>query len=267
MAVLTAFAACDGFTSGQDAAGGAAGAQVNTGGAGKGAGGKGNVIGGEHTGASAGMSAGGRSAAVAGAAGVNSGAGGASGEHGAGEGGIASSGAGSAGQGGTGRAEGGAAQAEGAGGASNGGSGGACEAAIAPGTTYRVTVLNETADSDRCHVILVTPISPFEVTAGEPQPPDCSIVPAKAPPPQTSVAISTCFPSRSGILGVVCNMTYPSKCTGSVSFSFVASEATDFNAKVIEGLTYEVADHAPSCLPDIANCVDRYRVQLERVAG
>ena len=67
------------------------------------------------------------------------------------------------------------------------------------------------------------------------------------------------------LLGVSCQITYPSSCPGLMRLYFFADGPVDWTANVITGLHYRVADQAISCLPDIANCVDEYSVRLDRV--
>ncbi|MFZ5892920.1 MAG: hypothetical protein ACOY0T_17805 [Myxococcota bacterium] len=145
-----------------------------------------------------------------------------------------------------------------------------CKPAIESGTTFKVTVMSETANSDKCHIIDIPQISPFKVQAAKTEPtyqhPDCSVTPMAAPPAQMDVIIKDCIPGTSDMLSLYCNIQYPATCDGSMSFWFAGEKdkPVDWKAPVIENVFFRVKDDAPSCLPDIANCFDEYLVKLER---
>ncbi|HET9934684.1 MAG TPA: hypothetical protein VFQ35_28460 [Polyangiaceae bacterium] len=145
-----------------------------------------------------------------------------------------------------------------------------CDPEIKSGTKFKVTVIKETDKSDKCHVIKVSEFSPFMVSAAQTQPtvehPDCSVIPAADPPPQDDVFIEGCTPGKADMLSIFCEIRYPSKCDGSMTFSFVGEKdkVVDWTAPVIENVYFHIEDKAVSCLPDIANCFDEYQVKLER---
>ena len=145
-----------------------------------------------------------------------------------------------------------------------------CHPEIASDSKFKVTVMSETDRSDKCHVINVSEISPFVIEAAKTEPtaehPDCSVTPAAAPPTQDDVIIKSCIPGTSDMLSLYCNIQYPATCDGNMAFSFAGDKdkPVDWTAPVIENVYFRIQDLAPSCLPDIANCFDEYKVKLER---
>jgi hypothetical protein len=147
---------------------------------------------------------------------------------------------------------------------------GDCHPEIARGTKFKVTVMSETEHSDGCHVIKVSEFNPFIIEAAKTEPTvdnqDRSVTHAESQPPQYDIVIESCLPGRSDMLSLSCNIEYPSKCDGNMSFSFGGenNKPIDWTAPVIENVYFRIQDRAQSCLPDIANCFDEYKVKLER---
>jgi hypothetical protein len=144
-----------------------------------------------------------------------------------------------------------------------------CSPPIAAGTTFKVTVMSE--PQQNCHVVKIPQISPFQISAAKTEPtalhPDCAVTPAAAPPSQNDVIIKSCIPGNSDMLSISCEVQYPATCSGTMTFSFTAPKdrIVDWNAPVIEGVTFQVVDHAPNCLDNLNNCWDKYVVRLDRV--
>jgi hypothetical protein len=155
------------------------------------------------------------------------------------------------------------------GGSIAGGAGGSseCDPPIPEGTVFKVSVLQETASSDRCHIVNAAGISPFTITAGKTEDPECSTTPAVAPPKQTDVVIVSCVPAAHAMLGVYCHMVYKAGCDGHMLFSFVAPPGTDPNwgGAVIDNVLFRIEDYSPNCFADSSNCLDEYTAELERV--
>ncbi|MGC4093549.1 MAG: hypothetical protein QM756_37755 [Polyangiaceae bacterium] len=149
--------------------------------------------------------------------------------------------------------------------------GGDCKPTIPSGTNFKITVLEETSRSQKCHVVDIPQISPFQISAAKTeataQNPSCEVTPAAAPPVQEDILIQGCSPMESGMLGVQCAVQYEAKCTGNMSFWFAAPEGkvVDWTASVIDGVYFDVQDDAPGCLDNINNCFDQYLVKLERL--
>jgi hypothetical protein len=146
-----------------------------------------------------------------------------------------------------------------------GGAGGVTKCAIAAGTSFQVNVLSETNSSHACHVAHIS--SEFEITAGTPVTAasgECT-TPMNWAPPQQGVQITRCVPSTSEMLGVDCEMIYPSHCAGLISFYFANGANHDWGAAVIEGALLRIEDAAAECLPNISGCLDEYLVRLERL--
>lgn len=145
-----------------------------------------------------------------------------------------------------------------------------CDPEIKSGTKFKVTVIKETDKSDGCHVIKVSEFNPFTVSAAKTEPtvdhPDCSVIPADKPPPQDDVFIEKCEPGKTDMLSIFCEIQYPSKCDGAMTFSFAGEKdkVVDWTAPVIDNVYFRIEDKAVSCLPDVANCFDEYQVKLER---
>lgn len=145
-----------------------------------------------------------------------------------------------------------------------------CDPEIKGGTKFKVTVLNETSRSSKCHVVKVYEFNPFIIAAAKTQPtadhPDCSVIPAESPPPQDDVIIKGCTPGTTDMLSIFCDIEYPATCGGTMNFSFggEANQVVDWTKPVIENVYFRIKDDARGCLPDIANCFDEYQVRLER---
>lgn len=144
-----------------------------------------------------------------------------------------------------------------------------CDPPIEPGAEYRVTVLRETPESNACHIVKLEPS--FRITAAFRESlggPSCTMTPAEwAPDPeQKGVMVIDCEPSHQ-MLGTECQMLYPSRCQGFINFYFYAPQnsAVDWSAPTIHGARFRVKDHVAGCIPDQANCLDEYDVQLDRM--
>ena len=164
----------------------------------------------------------------------------------------------------------GGAPSQGSGGSAAGGTAGGAECAppIAEGTAFRVTVLQETSTSDKCHVINAARLSPFTITAGKTDASQCSTTPAVGPPEQNDVTIVSCVPPpEDAMLGTYCQIVYKAGCDGHMLFSFRAPSGVtvDFGAPVVEGAQFRIQDFSPNCFSDQSNCLDEYVVRLERL--
>jgi len=139
------------------------------------------------------------------------------------------------------------------------------------GTTFKVSVLSETPNSQKCHVINVPLISPFQISAAKTEPtathPDCSVTPAAAPPVQNDVILDSCIPGTSDMLSIFCRVQYKATCVGSMSFWFSApkDQSVDWKAPTINNVFFRVQDDSPGCLDNINNCFDEYLVRLDRL--
>lgn len=142
-----------------------------------------------------------------------------------------------------------------------------CNPPIPPGARYKVTVLQETPESDGCHIVNLQ--STFEISAAQDTSTEssCMMTPANWAPDQRGIQVIRCEPSSSEMLGTECEMKYPSLCQGQINFYFYAPVGIPVNwgAPRIEGARFRIADYASECLPDQANCLDEYAVLLERI--
>jgi hypothetical protein len=146
-----------------------------------------------------------------------------------------------------------------------------CAPEIEKGTTFKVTVLSETANSQKCHVIDVPQLSPFQISAAKTEPtathPDCSVTPAAAPPVQHDVILDACIPGTSDMLSIFCRVKYEASCMGYISFWFAPpkDQIIDWKASTIDNVLFQVKDDSPGCLDNINNCFDQYLVRLDRL--
>jgi hypothetical protein len=147
-----------------------------------------------------------------------------------------------------------------------------CKPALPEGAVYRVTLLGETPKSEKCYVIQAMRMSPFQVTVGKTLPTtsqsDCSVTPANSAPQTMGVArIQSWTPSTSEMLGINCQISYESGCTGQMALYFepVPGATINWTAPVIDGLVFRIEDASYSCLSSPSNCVDEYTARLERV--
>ncbi len=147
----------------------------------------------------------------------------------------------------------------------------ACKPKIDPGAVFKVTLVQETATSDHCHLVDIPHLGPFQVTAADSKPtpddPTCSLTPAVGPPEQTNLKIDSCEAAKTEMLGVYCQIEYKSTCPGFMTFFFKAMPGVtiDWNARSIDNVLFRVEDFAKICLPDLANCIDEYQVHLDRI--
>jgi hypothetical protein len=143
-----------------------------------------------------------------------------------------------------------------------------CNPPIPAGAKYRVTVLGETPESHKCHIVTLR--NTFEITAAHDDPTamhsSCNMTPANWAPDATGIQVIRCSPSASAMLGTNCEMQYPSRCAGQIEFYFYApvGTAVNWSAPRIEGARFRIQDYASECLPAPANCLDEYNVLLER---
>lgn len=144
-----------------------------------------------------------------------------------------------------------------------------CDPPVPPGARYKVTVLGETEASAKCHIATLQPT--FEITAATEHPgsgrSSCKLTPAEWAPQQQGLQVVSCTPDQAQMLGTNCEMKYPSTCPGLVNFYFYQPGGVTVNwaAPRIENVLFRIQDTVTGCIPNIANCLDEYRVVLERL--
>lgn len=141
-----------------------------------------------------------------------------------------------------------------------------CDPPIAPGTRYKVTILNETEGSDKCHVARLQ--DSFEMEAAT-RGTTCGLTPARwAPAPTpTGLQLVTCSESQLNMLGARCEIFYESNCKGWIDFSVYQPPGVqiDWSSPTINNLLFRVADD-PDCLElGRTKCLDEYNVVLQRL--
>lgn len=143
-----------------------------------------------------------------------------------------------------------------------------CNPPIEPGTQFNVTVVRETPESNACHIVVLK--NQFLVTAAREnsiEGPSCTLTPANWAPTDTAgIQVIRCEPSHQ-MLGTECEMKYPAACIGNVNFYFYAppGSTVDWSAPTIQGVRFRVRDHVRGCIPDLADCLDEYEVNLQRM--
>lgn len=147
----------------------------------------------------------------------------------------------------------------------------ACQPPVHAGTTYKVTLGGATPNSDtRCVVAKFIDVTTYQVVAASTQPtaidPNCQATPATSAPPVTQPTIESCIPKGSGMLGVTCQIQYPGGCHGTMSFYYVSANgvALDWTAARIDNAVLRIEDSADNCIADFSECLNEYKVTLER---
>jgi hypothetical protein len=145
-----------------------------------------------------------------------------------------------------------------------------CNPPIAAGTRFKVTVVGETAESEKCHIVRLG--NTFEIQASQhdsSMDANCSLTPAYWAPQAQGVNVIRCTPSASNMLGTNCEMQYTeTRCAGLIDFYFYAptGSAVNWSAQRIEGARFRIKDYLGSCWPNqAAGCLDEYNVILERI--
>jgi hypothetical protein len=144
-----------------------------------------------------------------------------------------------------------------------------CKPAMQAGAVYKATLVGETTNSDACHIVAATRMSPFNVTVGSSEPTasrrDCSVTPAASAPQQLDVTVLNCVPGQEGMLGVYCQIIYKAGCDGHMQFYFTSANPVNWGAPVIDNILFRIQDFAPNCFGDASNCLDEYAARLERI--
>jgi hypothetical protein len=144
-----------------------------------------------------------------------------------------------------------------------------CTPPIPPGSRFKVTVIEETAASAKCHIAKLQ--NEFEIVAaqddGSRPASSCALTPAMWAPNQQGFTVVTCTPSNSQMLGTNCEMQYPTTCRGLVSFYFYQppGAVVDWSAPVIHNAVFRIEDTTLGCIPNISGCLDEYKVVLTRL--
>jgi hypothetical protein len=147
-----------------------------------------------------------------------------------------------------------------------------CEPPIPEGARYQVILGTDTMASNKCHIVDTSRIRTFEVKASKTRPtidqPSCTVTPGAEPPPTQSIKIESCTPDSRDMLGVMCDIQYPSTCPGKMRFYFDEANGASVNwsAPQVDNIVFKVQDYMEeSCLGGIGNCTDEYTAQLVRI--
>lgn len=151
-----------------------------------------------------------------------------------------------------------------------------CKPTLPEGAVYKVTIMNETGNSDECHLVNALLMSPFSLTVQKTEPtsarPDCSVTPASAPTEQLDVlsselSINRCGPNESSMLGQYCEITYSSGCQGHMQYYFVPvpGASVNWSDSVINNVLFRVEDFPGTCFSNHSRCLDEYSAKLERM--
>jgi hypothetical protein len=151
-----------------------------------------------------------------------------------------------------------------------------CKPPVPEGAVYKVTIMNETPNSDECHLVNALLMSPFSLTVQKTEPtaarPDCSVTPASAPTEQLDVlsselSINRCSGNENSMLGQYCEITYSSGCQGHMQYYFLpaAGAAVNWSDSVIGNVLFRVEDFPGTCFSNHSKCVDEYSAKLERM--